>query len=265
MQLAHMKKKQPYIPLYIGDWEQDVNCLSLEAEGAWLKLTFKLWKGKQRGLLTISFQQMSLLFKKSLEKTREIFNELVENDVFDHEKIDEKTVLIKGRRMLKEAQLSSIRSEIGSKGAQVKKEKRKQNESKRLAKQKQKPDIDIDYDTDNNLEKGSGKTLHEHGHLEIPESFFDVWDKWVDFKRTQFKFSYKTPDSERTAAQELVAMAKGNPEYALKIVNKSITNGWKGLFGLEDKKTTLNGNHKPTINSSAVIQPGKDFGSLGKR
>jgi hypothetical protein len=25
--------KEPYIPLYIGDWEKDTNMLSLEAEG----------------------------------------------------------------------------------------------------------------------------------------------------------------------------------------------------------------------------------------
>jgi hypothetical protein len=80
--------KQPYIPLYIGDWEQDTNCLSLEAEGAWLKLVFKLWKGESnlgKGLLSISFRAMGLLFKCSPEKTQEIFQELVENRVFDHE------------------------------------------------------------------------------------------------------------------------------------------------------------------------------------
>lgn len=43
-----MSKKQPYIPLYIGDWEQDTNELSLTAEGAWLKLIFKMHKARPK-------------------------------------------------------------------------------------------------------------------------------------------------------------------------------------------------------------------------
>ncbi len=133
-------KKQPYIPLDIGDWEQDTNCLSLEAEGALLKLVFKLWKAPEKGLLLISFPQMEILFRKNPSETLRIFRELTDNNIFDFEKKEENVVLVKSRRMLREARLSKIRSGSGSKGGRPPKAKGKQNKSKIKAKPKQNSD-----------------------------------------------------------------------------------------------------------------------------
>lgn len=149
--------KQPYIPLYIGDWEQDTNCLSLEAEGAWLKLVFKLWKGESnlgKGLLSISFRAMGILFKCSPEKTKEIFQELVESRVFDHEITPNGDVKITSRRLVREAKISQIRSEVGKEGGRPK--KGKQTESKQKAKLKQIPE----YEYDNDIEDIGKKSDH---------------------------------------------------------------------------------------------------------
>lgn len=147
-----MKVRQPYIPLYIGDWEQDTNCLSLEAEGALLKLTFKLWKAPTKGLVTISFSQMAILFKKSVEDTIKIFQELVDNEMFDYDKINQNIVNIKSRRMLRETQISRVKSENGAKGGRPKMGSEKLNKSKEKLNTDNEYDIDTEDESDNTIE-----------------------------------------------------------------------------------------------------------------
>jgi len=65
----------------------------------------------------------------------------------------------------------------------------------------------------------------------------NIWNKWTKYKKDEFKFSYKSPESEQTALDTLLKLSGGVADVADKIVNQSITNGWKGLFKLdEDKK-----------------------------
>jgi len=69
-----------------------------------------------------------------------------------------------------------------------------------------------------------------------------TWHKWTDYKKAQYKFSYKTKQSEQIALNELINLAKNDPVIADKIVNHSIANGYKGLFEL---KNGSNGNVIP--------------------
>lgn len=140
--------KQPYIPLYIGDWEQDLNCVSIEAEGAALKLIFKLWKAPQRGLLSICFSQMAILLKKSEPETRKIFAELRRNNIFDVKDLSEDEVEIISRRMWREAHLSKVRSESGKEGGRGKKKDKKQNKSKSIPNHRQIPDNESEVENE---------------------------------------------------------------------------------------------------------------------
>lgn len=73
--------KQPYIPLYIGDWESDTNSLSVEAEGAWLKIIFKIWKQGKTGVYKTDTKSLQNLWRSSPEKVAEILRELTLNKV----------------------------------------------------------------------------------------------------------------------------------------------------------------------------------------
>lgn len=137
------KGKQPYIPIYIGDWEQDTNCISLEAEGALLKLIFKLWKSDTKGLLSFSFSQIAILLKKSEEMTTKILQELQENKVLNIEFLPEKKVKIESRRMLKDVAISESYSKRGKQGGRPK----KLNESKLKAKYKLFTDNEYDNES----------------------------------------------------------------------------------------------------------------------
>ena len=139
--------KVPYIPLYIGDWEQDTNCISPLAEFALLKLTFKLFKSEKKGVIVTNFNTLSILFKSDLPKTKEIFNELYENNILNFEFIEDDKIRIISRRMVREGNLSEIRSNSGKEGGRGNKAKQKQTKSKTKAKVKQIPE----YDNDNNI------------------------------------------------------------------------------------------------------------------
>lgn len=183
------KGKQPYIPLYIGDWVQDTDSLSLEAEAAWLKLTFKLWKASERGLLLISFSQMAKLFKITPEKTREIFQELAENNVFNWRKIDENFVEIKSRRMLKETALAKTRSESGKQGGRGNK---KQIKSKLKAKVKQNPEYEYDINNEytGSKEEGVGETTEgEKGTFELASELILPVLTLEAIERNQFTYT----------------------------------------------------------------------------
>lgn len=143
--------KQWYIPLDMGDWTQDTDALTLEAEGALLRIIFKLWKAPEKGRLIFAFDSLSRIIKKAPSEARKIIQELQQNDILNIEFLDGDQVKIESRRMLKEAALSAARSESGKLGGRPK----KQTKNKKKAKQKQIPEYDYDYNSDYDSDSSS--------------------------------------------------------------------------------------------------------------
>ena len=73
------------------------------------------------------------------------------------------------------------------------------------------------------------------------KDFLNDWKIWIDFKKTNFKFTYKTIESEQIAFNRLYKISNENQSTAREIINVSIANGYKGLFELK-----TNQNAKPT-------------------
>lgn len=90
-----------------------------------------------------------------------------------------------------------------------------------------KADSDSDNDIDSDIE-------------EIRE-IDKTWLRWKDYKKAEFSFKYKSDISEQAAKTELINLSDDNAEIAIKIIEQSIANGWKGFFKLKangtDKKT----------------------------
>lgn len=117
--------KQPYIPLYIGDWERDTNMLSLEAEGGWLKIIFKMFGEKMaarqstnglqneknglQGVYKISTKALQNLWRKNVEEVEEIISELKDANICELECYNG-IYTFGNRRMIKEGKLSVTRS-----------------------------------------------------------------------------------------------------------------------------------------------------------
>lgn len=207
--------KQPYIPIYIGDWEQDTNMISLEAEGGLIKLTFKLWKSPTKGLLSISFSQLSILFKKDVQKTREIITELQENGVLNIEFLPENRVKIESRRMLREAEKSIVSRENGRQGGRHE----KLIKSKTKAKQKLPLEYDIEYDIEfNNLK------------ISAPD-FFQAWNAFIEMRMK--KKAIPTSHAADLLKAELQKLAPENLSHQIEILNQSTSRNYTGLFPLK--------------------------------
>ena len=69
--------------------------------------------------------------------------------------------------------------------------------------------------------------------LKYSEIKKETWDKWIRYKKSQFKFEYKTLETEQIALTNLISISRNNNTNADKIINQSIENGWKGLFPLK--------------------------------
>lgn len=66
------------------------------------------------------------------------------------------------------------------------------------------------------------------------EGFLSTWQLWKDYKKEQFKFDYK-PRGEQSALKNLSELAS-DWETAVRIIHRSMGNGWKGLFALGEKE-----------------------------
>lgn len=78
--------------------------------------------------------------------------------------------------------------------------------------------------------------------------FLEVWNGWKQFKKEQFRFTYK-PIGERGALKDIYDLSNGNMEMACAIILQSIKKGWKGLFEL---KTNNNGKQTSEITETDV-------------
>src|ERR1700677_4109973 len=67
-------------------------------------------------------------------------------------------------------------------------------------------------------------------------AFMASWDFWKTYKKQDHNFTYRSGLSEQAALNELVGLSDGNEEEAIRIINRSMSNGWKGLFRIHKPK-----------------------------
>jgi len=76
--------------------------------------------------------------------------------------------------------------------------------------------------------------------------FLKAWNTWKDYKETEHKFKYKTATSEQAAVDKLSEIAT-TESLAIKTINESIAQGWKGLFKLNE-----NGKQRTAIDTKTI-------------
>lgn len=130
------RKHLPYLTFFTSDYVQDTRILSLEARAVWMDLLCLLHDGDRRGYLTRNGSALTPAQVARFCGCPEVvaaaaIDEIVRAGVAS---VDEKGVLF-CRRMLREEQLSKVRSANGMRGGRPRSEKL--NESKTKAKVKQ--------------------------------------------------------------------------------------------------------------------------------
>ena len=68
-------------------------------------------------------------------------------------------------------------------------------------------------------------------------NFLKNWDEWKQYKKVQWKFTYKLHSAEQSAFNKLKNLSNGNEQTACEIIEQSISNGWKGFFELKSGKS----------------------------
>jgi hypothetical protein len=89
----------------------------------------------------------------------------------------------------------------------------------------------------NKVKESKGKKSKINNTIQYPFASIDfknAWEKWKEYKRGEHKFSFKTGTSEQIALKGLYEKAKGNEQTAIRIIDRSIENGWKGLFEIHE-------------------------------
>ena len=86
---------------------------------------------------------------------------------------------------------------------------------------------------ENKREERKEKGNRESAPLVFPwesDAFSMAWEEWREYKRTQFKFKYKTVKSEQIALHKLHRDTHGDERNAIEAIASSIANGYRGIF-----------------------------------
>jgi uncharacterized protein YdaU (DUF1376 family) len=162
--------KQPYIPLYTGDYLKDTRMLPLNVRGAWVDLMIFMWESKERGVLTATMPEFAMMMSCTLEEANFAIGLLFQKGVCDFEVLPNGMTKMISRRMVRDADLAKKRSEAGLQGGRPKngKQNHKQNESKTKANS----DNDIDNDNDNSIKEPHQKQNVPREPIINPDDYY---------------------------------------------------------------------------------------------
>jgi hypothetical protein len=86
----------------------------------------------------------------------------------------------------------------------------------------------------------------------VSDEFKKYWEHWLEYKKEQFNFTYKSAITLQATLNQLSKLSDGKENIAIEIIKQSIFNGWKGFFQL---KNELNGtNNNPKVAPKVTIE-----------
>ena len=239
-------RDQPYIPLYVQDFLTDEKLMECSASstGIYIRIMCIMHKSDEYGTILLKQKdkqsvkpiknfayKLAKFLPYTLEEIENGITELISEDVLqiNDDKLSQK-------RMIKDNAISIIRSDAGKKGGL----KTQFAKAKPKASAKAKIQANTEDEIENENENVSDIVIE--GEIE------DYWEKWKNYKKDEFKFNYKSEVSEQAAKNELLNLSGNNAEIAIKIIDQSIANGWKGFFKLKN-----NEDHGKSINRKTGV------------
>lgn len=145
----------------------------------------------------------------------------------------------------------------GLKGGRPKKPKKPSGLNKNPDKPKKPDTVNVNVnDTVNvNVSVNDNVNVNDIIYPFNSENFIKFWGLWKQYKKDEHRFRYKTPVTEQAALKKLGEISNGDEYTAIKIIEESIANGYKGLFALK----TQNNGHTETRT------PAQRFADLQRR
>lgn len=108
--------KQPYIPLYTGDYLKDTRRLPLEVRGAWVDIMIFMWESKEKGTISGTMDEFALMLGCSFKKANSIISTLHEKGICDYMVLANGQIKLICRRIVRDVALSEKRKRAGSQG-----------------------------------------------------------------------------------------------------------------------------------------------------
>ena len=75
----------------------------------------------------------------------------------------------------------------------------------------------------------------------VSENFKKMWSNWIDYKKQQFNFTYKSAISEQGALKDLSKLSDGNEYMAIELIENAISKAWKGIYKPDNFKSNGTG------------------------
>lgn len=113
---------------------------------------------------------------------------------------------------------------------------------------------DVNDNEDENI------NIIEDAKLEMPfssQNFIKYWNIWKDYKKKEYNFKFKSIASEQAALNKLVKLSNGSENIAIKIIEESLANNWKGFFKLKEEQNGNTNNYTrvaPKITTEQSLQ-----------
>lgn len=171
--------RNPWTKWFWQDWESDIGLqlCSLAAQGLWMHMLSVMARSKNKGYLLDGEKQMEskMLAKKARSTTEETIRFLEELENHNVYSITSDGIIY-NRRMVREASLSKIRSDVGKLGGRPKKQK----ESKKKAKVKQDVKaLSASASASASLNKNPNNKNHKGVKRLNKKHFIDKWNEFA--------------------------------------------------------------------------------------
>lgn len=220
-----MSKDLPYFKFIASEWLTGNICFEpFESQGLFINICALYWN--RGGVLKLSEIEQRYKKKSIIAKLSDRFFSLSDGYI-QIEFLDE--------QLSERERLSKQNAMNGQKGGFSKSKKNVANAKRTPSETLAKPS-NIEKEKEEEQEKSKNKKKIEEV-LIFPfdsDRFKSFWKIWKDYKKQNHKFSYKGILSEQASLKELSELSEGNEEIALKIIEQSISKGWKGLFKLNN-------------------------------
>jgi uncharacterized protein YdaU (DUF1376 family) len=94
--------KLPWFQFYPADWLQDTRMLDLQSKGAWFEIINAMWTAPERGVISGTLEEFSLLLGCYIDVTSTILDRFERLKICDFSRDGNGVVTLKCRRMVRE-------------------------------------------------------------------------------------------------------------------------------------------------------------------
>jgi uncharacterized protein YdaU (DUF1376 family) len=215
-----MSTKAPAFQLYAQDFLTGVMDLTMEERGVYITLLCKQWSVNDTN--GIPKKRLRLFLGYDWENLPEMVKEkFIDNgDYFYNKRLLQ---IVLDQNAFREKQRLN-----GLKGGRPKTQKKPKKSSSMK------------------IEDRSKKIEEEKEVVVYPynsKQFLNTWSNWKIYKAKEFKFNYRTLQSEQAALKKLVNESD-NESHAVESIEAAMANGWKGIYPqkiINEKQSNKNG------------------------